>query len=131
MRARQFSVPVPSLEGGGRSHLGERGISCGGPPRRGNSKAAPPRLDNPRDLRRERPVDFPRMIWDTGKRMKKGGSMRLGIALGVLLLAGCAWGEESEYPLKTEDIHIRDPFVVTDTAKGCYYLYASTGMDGV
>lgn len=57
--------------------------------------------------------------------------MRLGIAISILLFVVCALGEEAEFPLKTEDIHIRDPFIVTDTVKGCYYLYSSTGRDGV
>ena len=30
--------------------------------------------------------------------------------------------------LKREDIRIRDPFILTDTENGCYYMYGTTGL---
>jgi GH43 family beta-xylosidase len=31
--------------------------------------------------------------------------------------------------LKREDIRIRDPFILTDTDKGCYYMYGTTALE--
>ena len=30
--------------------------------------------------------------------------------------------------IKRENIHIRDPFILTDRASGCYYMYGTTGL---
>ena len=31
--------------------------------------------------------------------------------------------------IKREDIRIRDPFILTDTEAGCYYMYGTTALD--
>ncbi|MBQ9939592.1 MAG: hypothetical protein IJO96_08705 [Oscillospiraceae bacterium] len=30
--------------------------------------------------------------------------------------------------LKIEDIRMRDPFILTDTENGCYYMYGTTDL---
>jgi GH43 family beta-xylosidase len=31
--------------------------------------------------------------------------------------------------IKKQDIRIRDPFIITDKERGCYYMYGTTGLD--
>ena len=46
------------------------------------------------------------------------------LLLATLALAGIACGDP--YPLRTEAIHVRDPFLYADPKSATYYLYAQT-----
>lgn len=45
------------------------------------------------------------------------------------VLAAITAGYAEAQTIKTEDLYIRDPFIVTDEAQGVYYLYRSATAD--
>ena len=57
--------------------------------------------------------------------MNSKSLLPLALTLGLLLIPSGVRAEE--FPLKTADIRVRDPFVVADAASQTYFLYAQTG----
>lgn len=49
------------------------------------------------------------------------------VIFGVLLFAGGVFAEEEAYPLETESVRIRDPFIYPDQDAKLYYMYAQAG----
>ena len=52
------------------------------------------------------------------------------IALFIIIYNLVEWikGKFGRKMLKRKDIRIRDPFILTDTEKGCYYMYGTTDL---
>lgn len=49
--------------------------------------------------------------------------------IAAAALAVISWASASAQTIKTEDLYIRDPFIVTDEAHGIYYLYRSASAN--
>lgn len=60
--------------------------------------------------------------------MKKTISLILIVITLLNVCAISAFAQEEKYPLKTEEIHVRDPFILEHNGK--YYMYGTAGFNG-